>query len=84
MGNSDDFSSNIVVESVHRTGVNKAVAYPQACLHNLLNLTKNLQIKVTLIKYRKRYFQIAGRLLHFQIKLIITTSENTWASCRKV
>lgn len=46
MGNCDNFSSNVVVESVHRAGVNKAVANPQACFHNLLNLTKNLQIKV--------------------------------------
>lgn len=45
MGNSNNFSSNIIVQSVHRTGVNKTVAYPQPCFHNLLNLTKNLPKK---------------------------------------
>lgn len=65
MGNSDNFSSNIVVESVHRTGVNKAVAYPQACFHNLLNLTKNLQIKFDLIRYIKRYFLDSSKTTAF-------------------
>lgn len=63
MGNSDNFSSNVVVESVHRTGVNKAVAYPQACFHYLLNLTKNLQSKIDLIRYIKNCFYISETIV---------------------
>lgn len=45
MSNSDDLSSYIVVESVHRAGVDEAVSYPESSLHNLLDLPLDLDIK---------------------------------------
>lgn len=45
MSNSDDLSSYIVVESVHRAGINEAVSNPESSLHNLLDLALDLDIK---------------------------------------
>lgn len=45
MSNGDDLSSYIVVQSVHRAGVDEAVSYPESSLHNLLDLSLDLDIK---------------------------------------
>lgn len=47
MSNSDDLSSYIVVESVHRAGVDEAVSNPESSLHNLLDLSLDLDIRNT-------------------------------------
>ena len=51
MRNSDNLSSNIVVESVHAVGVDEAVANPQAGLDTLCHL----YIKDTIV-----YFLLDG------------------------
>jgi len=43
MRNSDDFASNVVVESVDAVRVDEAVAGPKTGLDALLNFTKNLK-----------------------------------------
>jgi hypothetical protein len=43
MRDSDDFASNVVVESVDTVRVDEAVAGPKTGLDALLNFTKNLK-----------------------------------------
>lgn len=45
VSNSDNLSAYIVVQSVHRAGVDEAVSYPESSLHNLLDLSLDLDIK---------------------------------------
>lgn len=45
VSNSDDLSSYIIVETVHRAGIDEAVSYPESSLHNLLDLALDLDIK---------------------------------------
>lgn len=42
MGNGDDFTSNIVIETIHSIGVDKTVSYPNTSLHAIFNFTTNL------------------------------------------
>lgn len=39
----DNFTSYVVVQSVHRAGVDETVSYPESSLHNLLDLSLHLQ-----------------------------------------
>lgn len=45
VSDSDNLSSYIIVESVHRAGVDEAVPYPQPSLYNLLDLSLDLDIR---------------------------------------
>ena len=44
MGDGDNLSSDVVVESVDRVSVDETVAHPQTSPHNLLNLTYHLGV----------------------------------------
>ncbi len=39
----DDLPTHVIIESVDTVGVDEAVSYPAACLHDLLNLPDNLK-----------------------------------------
>lgn len=43
MSNSDNLSSNIVVEPVHRAGIDETVTDPESRFYNLLNLSLHLK-----------------------------------------
>lgn len=43
MSNSDNLSSNIVVEPVHRAGVDETITNPESRFYNLLNLSLHLK-----------------------------------------
>lgn len=43
MSDSDNLSSDIVVEPVHRAGIDEAVTNPESRFHNLLNLSLHLK-----------------------------------------
>lgn len=44
VSNSDYLSSHIVVESVYRASVNETVPNPEPCLHDLLDLSLDLDM----------------------------------------
>ena len=43
MRNCNNFSANIVVESINTVGVNKTVSHPQTSLNAFINLSKNVE-----------------------------------------
>lgn len=45
VSDSDNLSSYVIVESVHRAGVDEAIPYPQPSLYNLLDLSLDLDIR---------------------------------------
>lgn len=47
VSNGDDLSSDIVVESVDRAGVNEAVSHPKPGLYHLLDLSQHLTMTNT-------------------------------------
>lgn len=50
VSNSDNLASYIVVESVHRAGIDETVSYPESCFDSLLDLTLDLDTHKSHVK----------------------------------